>query len=106
MSYIARYRRIADLVTPLITHESLRRLDATLEELRAKALASSKDAQELNQHFHQGIIDKVNEILSVENAWRIRQWTQKILDEENALKAIQIAQAQEIAPLGFGEKSG
>jgi DNA-binding GntR family transcriptional regulator len=106
MSYITRYRRIADLIAPLITHESLRRLDATLEELRAKAMASSKDATQLNQRFHQGIIDKVNELLATENAWRIRQWTQKILDEENSLKAIHAAQAQEIAPLGLGEKSG
>jgi hypothetical protein len=98
---ILRYRRLSDLIAPIITAESQRRLDATLSDLRAKAVAASQTQQDLQRHFSQAHIDKANELLAAENAWRIRQWTEKILDEEKSfIETVRTAETAEIAPLG------
>ena len=78
-----RYERYAELLAPIITAESQRRLDATLSDARSKAIATGKTPEEVAGQFGQAVIDRANDLLSRENAVRIRQWTEAILDAEN-----------------------
>lgn len=76
-----RYRQVSALITQAITQESLERVDKTLIDAYSKATAQGAAPEDLKK-FDQGLIDKVNNILSRENAVRIKQWTEAILSEE------------------------
>lgn len=76
-----RYRQVSALITQAITHESLERVDKTLIDAYSKATAQGAAPEDIKK-FDQGLIDKVNNVLSKENAIRVRQWTEAILEEE------------------------
>ena len=76
-----RYREISDRIVAIITEESQERVDKTLMDAYAKATAQGADPEEVKK-FNQGLIDKVNNHLSKENAVRVREWTEAILAEE------------------------
>lgn len=76
-----RYREVSALITGLLTVESLKRLDKTLMDAYSKATAQGAAPDEIKK-FDQTLIDKVNAVLSRENAVRIREWTEAILAEE------------------------
>jgi 16S rRNA C1402 (ribose-2'-O) methylase RsmI len=76
-----RYREISNHIVGIITAESQHRVDKTLMDAYAKATAQGADPEEIKK-FNQGLIDKVNDHMSRENAVRIRQWTEAILEEE------------------------
>lgn len=80
-----RYRQVSALITEAMTRESLERVDKTLVDAYSKATAQGASLEDAKK-FDQSLIDKVNNVLSRENAIRVRQWTEAILaEEENAL---------------------
>lgn len=78
---LKRYQEISDKIAGIITAESQGRVDKTLMDAYSKATAQGADPEEIKR-FNQGLIDKVNDHLSRENAVRVRQWTEAILAEE------------------------
>jgi hypothetical protein len=78
-----RYRRIADLITPVLTLESQRRLDATMQDAYSKAMAGGATQEALNQ-ASAAMGERAHSFASRENAKRIRQWTEEILATEEA----------------------
>jgi hypothetical protein len=78
-----RYWRIAALITPVLTIESQRRLDLTMQEGYAKAVASGASQEEINQ-VSAAMGERAHAFASRENAKRIRQWTEEILAAEEA----------------------
>jgi hypothetical protein len=76
-----RYREISDLIVGIITKESQERVDKTLMDAYAKATAQGADPEKIKE-FNQSLIDKVNAHLAMENAVRVREWTEAILAEE------------------------
>jgi aminoglycoside phosphotransferase family enzyme len=84
-----RYRRISQQITGIITEQSQLRVDKTLTEAYMKA-TSQQSPPELKQHLDlnmQALIDKANEVMSKENAFRIKQWTTAILEEEERFES-------------------
>lgn len=76
-----RYREISNRIVGIITKESQERVDKTLIDAYTKATAQGADPEEIKK-FDQNLIDKVNSVLSKENAIRVRQWTEAIIEEE------------------------
>jgi len=81
-----RYERISELITPIITAQSQQRVDRTLSEAYVKATAQGADPEEIKK-FDQHLIDKINEKLSIENAKRIREWAETIIDQEERFQS-------------------
>lgn len=79
-----RYREVSALITQAMTQESLERVDKTLVDAYSKATAQGAAPEDIKK-FDQGLIDKVNNVLSQENAIRIRQWTEAILEQEQRI---------------------
>jgi hypothetical protein len=77
-----RYQRLSELIAPIITEASQQRVDKTLVDAYSKAVAQGATPEDLKK-FNQSMIDKTNEVLAKENGFRIRQWTEAILEEEN-----------------------
>lgn len=77
-----RYQRLSEIIAPTITAASQARVDKTLIDAYSKATAQGASAEDIKS-FSQNVIDKANEVLAKENALRIRQWTQAIIEEEN-----------------------
>lgn len=78
-----RYRRIAELITPVLTLESQRRFDATMQDAYSKAMAGGASQEEINQ-ASAAMGERAHAYASRENAKRIRQWTEEILAAEEA----------------------
>lgn len=81
---VKRYRQISKQITRIITEQSQQRVDKTLTEAYMQATAQ-QSPPEAKQHLDmnmQALINKANDVMSKENAMRIRQWTTAILDEE------------------------
>lgn len=76
-----RYHEISDRIVAIITAESQHRVDKTLMDAYAKATAQGADPENIKK-FDQSLIDKVNDHMAKENAVRVRQWTEAILEEE------------------------
>jgi hypothetical protein len=76
-----RYRQISKEVTEAITEYNLRRLDKTLTEAYVESTKEGS-TKEQQKAFNQLFIDKASEALARENAVRIRQWTEAILEQE------------------------
>jgi hypothetical protein len=76
-----RYRRLSEIIAPVITEASQQRVDKTLTDAYSKATAQGASPEDI-KNFNQTVINKANEVLAKENALRIRQWTEAILDEE------------------------
>lgn len=86
---VKRYREISNQIIKIITEQSQRRVDTTLTEAYVKATAQESPA-EAKQHLDlnmQALINKANDVMSKENAMRIRQWTIAILDEEERFES-------------------
>lgn len=83
MNNSLRYRRIAELITPILTAESQRRLDVTMQDGYSKALAAGATQEAINQ-ASAAMGERAHAFASVENAKRIRQWTEAILEAEEA----------------------
>jgi hypothetical protein len=79
-----RYREVSVLIIQEITRKSQERMDRSLTEAYQQGLAKGIDSDQLKQTT-QKMVDAVNEVLSKENARRIRQWTESILEEEEKL---------------------
>lgn len=89
MGRIQRYREISKVLIPIITEQSQQRIDKTLTEAYMQA-TSQQAPEEAKQNLDlnmQALINKANEVMSKENALRIRQWTQAILDEEERFES-------------------
>jgi hypothetical protein len=80
-----RYREVSRAIAAVITSASLGRVDKTLIDAYSKATAQGASPQDLKR-FDQAFIDKINEALSRENALRVRQWTEAILEEESKMR--------------------
>jgi len=76
-----RYREISNRIVEAITIESQHRLDRTLVDAYARSTREGATEDD-KKGFNQGAIERANDILSRENAKRVRQWTEAILDEE------------------------
>lgn len=75
-----RYREVSAQVTEIITQHSQQRVSRTLADAYLKATgqgSTDEDRQKFGTH-----IADVHIILSKDNASRIRQWTESILEEE------------------------
>jgi hypothetical protein len=84
-----RYREISGQIAGIITEQSQQRVDKTLTEAYTKATAQMAPP-ELKQHLDlnmQALIDKANDVMSKENAFRIKQWTTAILEEEERFES-------------------
>lgn len=77
-----RYQRLSEVIAPTITAASQQRVDKTLTDAYSKATAQGATPEDLKA-FNQTVINKANEVLAKENAVRIRQWTEAIIEEEN-----------------------
>lgn len=89
MGRIQRYREITKLIIPIITRESQERIDKTLTEayMQATSQQAPPEAKQNLDANMQALINKANEVMSKENAMRIRQWTNAILDEEERFES-------------------
>lgn len=89
MGRIQRYREITKLIIPIITEQSQERVDKTLTEayMQATSQQAPPEAKENLNANMQALIDKANEVMAKENAFRIRQWTNAILDEEERFES-------------------
>jgi hypothetical protein len=76
-----RYRQISQQITEPITQYHLRRLDKTLTDAYVESTKEGS-TKEQQKAFNQLFIDKASEALARENAVRIRQWTEAILEQE------------------------
>lgn len=84
-----RYREISQQIVPIITDQSQQRIDKTLTEAYMQATSQQAPAEakeNLNQNM-QALIDKANEVMAKENAFRIKQWTVAILEEEERFES-------------------
>jgi hypothetical protein len=79
---VRRYREVSNLIMQTITEQSQLRVDKSLSEAYLKAHAAGASEEQM-KGFDQKFIDLINEKLSAENAVRIRQWTNAILNEED-----------------------
>jgi hypothetical protein len=79
-----RYREVSALIIQVLTKRSQERMDRTLTEAYEQGLAQGVNAEELKSAT-QKMIENVNEILAKENARRIKQWTDSILEAEDKL---------------------
>jgi hypothetical protein len=84
-----RYRRISEQITRIITEGSQERVDKTLTEayVQATAQQAPPEAKQNLDRNMQALIDKANDLMSKENARRIRQWTTAILEEEERFES-------------------
>lgn len=89
MGRIQRYREITKLIIPIITQQSQERVDKTLTEayMQATSQQAPPEAKENLNANMQALIDKANEVMAKENAFRIKQWTTAILDEEERFES-------------------
>ena len=78
------YREVSALIIQELTKRSQERMDRTLTEAYEQGLAQGVNAEELKSAT-QKMIENVNEILAKENARRIKQWTDSILEAEDKL---------------------
>jgi hypothetical protein len=82
---VRRYREISQSILGIITSQSQARVDKTLTDLYEKSIAAGAKPEEARS-FTQAKIDEIHEVLAKENAKRVRQWTEAILEaEEKAL---------------------
>ena len=82
MNNCHRFQRIVELITPLLTAASQRRLEATMEDAYSKAMTKEGATPESVAQATVIIAEKANAYASVENANRIRQWAEAILAAE------------------------
>lgn len=84
-----RYREISEQIIRIITEGSQERIDKTLTEayMQATSQQSPPEAKANLDMNMQALINKANEVMSRENAMRIRQWTTAILDEEERFES-------------------
>jgi hypothetical protein len=76
-----RYRQVSDLVTNVLTLEAQRRLQATMEDAYSKAIAAGATQEQISGSLG-AMGDKAHAYAAVENAKRIGQWTEAILETE------------------------
>lgn len=76
-----RYREISAQITAIITSQSQARVDRTLTDLYERSVAAGAKPDEAKA-FGQQKIDEIQERLAAENALRVRQWTEALLDQE------------------------
>jgi hypothetical protein len=76
-----RHQKIADLITPILTIEAQKRLDASLQDGYSKAIARGASVEEVNRVAY-AMAERAHQYGSKEAGRRIRQWTEAILAEQ------------------------